>query len=187
MTRKGLRALWVHRVDLIAAAMRLAVYCRLVGSAIGFGQMRGIPTQTGFRVELLAAMETFAMGHEVGHCFIQEREPGKGATAEDEFTCDAYGLAVSRVIGMDRDNYSMTSGAGAYTFLSAAGVCFDASNRNTIASSHPDPKSRAAAVLARSVDGLSRRRAAGVRRYFREIDAFFSEVERHCEMLLRQS
>jgi hypothetical protein len=144
--------------------------------------MSAKPAQTGFRVELLSAMETFALGHEIGHCFIEERNPGKSPSKDDETFCDKYALLISRALGSRLDNYSMAIGAGAYTFLRAAAVSLG-SSRTAETSSHPNPRDRADAVLLHSVEGLSPARRAQVRRYLKEIGALFAEIERHCQMV----
>lgn len=183
MTRSRLRRLWHRDVDLIATPLRLAVYCRLLGSVIGFGRLPTTPAVTGFRVELLSAMETFAVAHEIGHCFLEEREPNRPQSANDELLCDAYGFAITRSIGSTSDNWSMTSGAAAYTFLRAASVSLpNPSPKGN--SSHPASEVRAAAVFELATAGMSRRRGGPIRRYLREIDALFAEIERHCQMVV---
>lgn len=182
ITKRRLQQLWPQRVDLIATAVRLTMYSRLLGTVIGFGRLPTSAEAGGFRVELLSAMESFAVAHEVGHCFIEEREPSREASQEDELSCDAYSWCINRMIGMRDGNWSMASGAAAYTFLKAAAI----SNGRTVSreiETHPAATKRAVAIRQLAIESAAGRQAVAIRRYLKEIDVMFEEISRRCDMV----
>jgi hypothetical protein len=131
--------------------MKIALYCAITGTVVGYGEFRSSPVVTSFRLELLFAMEIFVVGHEVGHCYFEERGRDKSLSAVDEeFACDRYALTISRAVADHRNNWAAFSGAGAYLFLRAAAICSLARKSDEITSipTHPQSAERAAALVA---------------------------------------
>ena len=133
-------------------ACRLVLYCGQAGSAIGFGEVVTSVPSNAFRMELLCAMELFVVAHEVGHCFVEERRgPEHPVGPEEELTCDAYALAISRSVGNTRNNWSAFCGAGGVLTLRTTDLCFphhDGIAPNPLLGPHP--------VSARRISSLER-------------------------------
>lgn len=121
-------------------ACKLAAYCRTTGSAVGFGVMPSRPVAARYRMTLVRAMELFALAHEVGHCYLEERADNSSVVnASDEFFCDAYALTVSRAASSD---WCAFTGAGGMLLLMLAGICFPHRQPAECHSSHPTIDSR---------------------------------------------
>jgi hypothetical protein len=124
-------------------ACKLTAYCRTTGSAVGFGVMPSTAEAASFRMTLVRAMELFAVAHEVGHCYLEERADSSSAFAiSDEFTCDAYALTVSRSVANASNDWCAFTGAGGLLLLTLAGICFPERQSAGIHSSHPTIVSR---------------------------------------------
>lgn len=124
-------------------ACKLAAYCRTTGSAVGFGVMPSTPEAASFRMTLVRAMELFAVAHEVGHCYLEERADSSSAVnASDEFTCDAYALTVSRAASIANSDWCAFTGAGGLLLLMLAGICFPDRQFAENQPSHPTIDSR---------------------------------------------
>jgi hypothetical protein len=104
-------------------AIKLALYCKLKGSAVGYGVIEGAAETAPFRLELLRAMETFVIGHEVGHCCFEERrERGNELTAlEEEAACDQYTWSLSRAIGIRDHSWDCIRGGWRVRILAICG------------------------------------------------------------------
>lgn len=129
-------------------ACKLTAYCRITGSAVAFGIMRSAPEVAPFRMMLVQAMEVFAVAHELGHCYLEERSSSSSAPDPcDEFACDAYALAVSRAAANGSDDWCVFTGAGGLLLLLLSGICFPDRSTNGNHESHPTVESRVEALI----------------------------------------
>lgn len=128
-------------------------YCRFFGTAVGYGVMPCQAASADFRLQLVNAMETFAVGHEIGHCLIEEaRKPETFSSIDEELLCDKYGLSISREIGNARKSVLHFSGAGAITLLRLAELCFPTKSvESTGARTHPDIADRIRSLTEHSL------------------------------------
>ena len=82
-----------------------------------------------YRLQLLHAMEVFAVAHEHAHFISEERIPqftgslDPSQSQQLEFFCDELGLAISRECESARNNYLLFAGVGALVFFRAIQVC----------------------------------------------------------------
>ena len=134
----------------IELSVKLALCYRTYGTLVGFGAVSEPEIAFHYRMELLSAMEMFAVGHELGHMWLAEQAETNvvfqellSDSHETELFCDSYGFVVSRSIGNTGQNLSAFSGAGALCFLCASDWC-NASHVNgeSISGSHPDLETR---------------------------------------------
>lgn len=180
MTAASLREVFSSETPLIVEAVRLALYCKYLGSAVGYGQMKGAVATAAFRLELLGAMETFVVGHEVGHCYFEERRADKESFSEyEESACDLYSLTVSRASGNRHNSWIAFNGAGAYLFLRVAAICSPIRTRESgwNPSTHPASKVRAEAVREASIEATEEDQRPAVSAYLRDFQELCDEIE----------
>jgi len=180
MTAPRLHEVFSSTEQLIIDAVKLALYCKHVGSAVGFGVMDGSQPTAAFRLELLRAMETFIVAHEVGHCYFEERRQGQqSARPAEEFACDLYALAVSRAIGNQFDSWIAFNGAGAYVFLRVAAICRPIAEGAHSAgeSTHPASKERAEVIRGASIANTAPDQREAIVAYLGDFQAMCDEVE----------
>lgn len=96
--------------DGLFLACRLSIYYALFSTVLGFGTVTQPSEYTPYRLQLLRAMELFALGHEYAHFLADEREIAF-VTDEDsssdiklELFCDQVGLQLSRHWGANNNN-----------------------------------------------------------------------------------
>jgi hypothetical protein len=110
----------------ILLASRLCLYYAATGTLLGFGEVKQPPNYLPLRMELLMAMEVFALSHEYAHFLADERglqlaDESEEVSAEGlEHFCDAMGLQLSRFWGSKNDNLLAFSGAGGLAFFRVA-------------------------------------------------------------------
>lgn len=112
------------------------------------------------RVELLYAMEWFAMAHEYGHHVAEHVRSRSGGDAEDsvthELNADCFARAISMRIGSEREpqNYFAMSGVGAVALLGALELVTRA--RTVIETGEDKPfESRTHPSLERRIDAIA--------------------------------
>ena len=113
----------------ILLAARLCLYYAVFGTMFGFGEVQQPDTYLPYRLQLLHAMEVFAVAHEYAHFISEERiqeftgslEPSQ--SQQLEFFCDELGLAISRECESAANNYLIFAGIGALVFFRAIQVC----------------------------------------------------------------
>lgn len=180
ITADRLREVFSTDPRLAIDAVKLALRCKLIGSAVGHGEMEGSAATAPFRLELLRAMETFVIGHEVGHCYFEERRASQeSASVAEEFACDLYALAVSRTVGNRHHSWIAFNGAGAYVFLRVAAICtpIPEGARSASESTHPASKERAEAVRETSIANMAADQRDGVMAYLGDLEAMCNEIE----------
>jgi hypothetical protein len=110
----------------VVLATRLALYAAIFGTTLGFGEVVQPPVYAAYRLQLLHAMELFAVAHEYGHFVAEERISSfRGQLVTEtqlslEHFCDDVGLTLSR--DCCGDNYLAFCGVGAIVFLRSAEV-----------------------------------------------------------------
>ncbi|WP_144289877.1 hypothetical protein [Ideonella sp. A 288] len=154
-------------------AGKLIAYCRLNGTAVSFGVLWPTPESNAYRIELLYAMESFAIAHEVGHCFLEEQNPGaSGLCPEDEYTCDAYALNITRHLGDAHSNWSAFAGAGALLFFLLADLCQVRTTASASpAAGHPHVTGRLEALVGLATQYLDLDERTRVVSYLGELSA----------------
>lgn len=188
MTAARLGEVLAAQPRLAVEAVKLALHCKFTGSAVGYGEMPGSAATTTFRLELLRAMETFVIGHEVGHCYLEERREGQEpAPVTEEFACDLYALAISRTVGNRDDSWIAFNGAGAYVFLRVAAICAPLMGgaRSATESTHPPSKARAEAIRVASIMNMAADQKDGVVAYLHDLEVMCNEIESLTEAVLR--
>ena len=176
--------------DPIILMSRLLLYYAYFGTVLGFGEVSVRTEHEGLRLELLEAMEIFAIGHEVGHFVAEERRPNQGSSpdAEEahatEFFCDQYGQAVSRWHGASESNWTCFTTTGAILYLHAGSLSLRArgkveggSEADTDSQSHPRTKDRIDRAFTNAVACVPDDQVDKVRGYLNEIIAVVQFVE----------
>lgn len=166
-TRSDIERAAMHDPMVVLLAIKLALYFAGNNTVVGFGMVEDVHAERGFRVELVRAMELFAVGHEYGHCVVEERHRSLSSSQDSaamhrvEFTCDAIGGAISMHWGSTAPNWSAFTCSGGLVFLWATELCVSVqqllspdSRGEPKSSSHPEVRERirrlAADVLRRT-------------------------------------
>ncbi len=110
-------------------AARLALHYAAFGTLIGFGEVQQPAIYTAYRIQLVDAMETFAIAHEYAHFVAEENlvefsgalEPARNQALE--LFCDQLGIAIGRECGNATDNYLKFAGIGALVSFRAIQLC----------------------------------------------------------------
>jgi hypothetical protein len=189
MTPARLMEIFSTHDALAREAIQLALYCKFTGTAVGYGVLEGSAETAPFRLEVLRAMETFVIAHEVGHCYFEERrERGHDLTAlQEEAACDQYAWVVSRAIGNRDRSWIAFTGAGAYIFLRFATTCapIRTTERADSDKTHPASKDRAEAIRAASIANTVEEQRAPVAAYLGDLDAIAEGIETAVLVLLK--
>lgn len=176
---------------LLLAPLRLAVYQALTGSLIGFGRLASPNEQLAFRMELVNAMETFVIAHELAHCIADEAdEKYRGCLQPDdafalELLCDKIGLLIARNVGTRKDNWSSFSGVGALLFFRFTqigeiirGMLQVNEQPYNQSETHPDTTTRIGYVRERIVSGTAPENTEAAVSYFDQLDNICSVMFR---------
>jgi hypothetical protein len=113
----------------ILLAARLCLYYAVFGTMIGFGEVQQPDTYAQYRLQLLQAMEVFAVAHEYAHFVSEERIPqftgslDASQSQQLEFFCDELGLVISRECQSARNNNLLFAGIGALVFFRSIQLC----------------------------------------------------------------
>lgn len=122
-------------------------------SLLGFGELKQANHLSAFRLELVEAMETFIVGHEVGHFILHEQfpqdngmPPGKSAR-EMELECDLIGLRICSKVGQLEGNFSARHLVGPLLLFCMLQLCEDAKDMlcgqsGVVSESHPSVTER---------------------------------------------
>jgi hypothetical protein len=109
-------------------ASKLALYYACFGTLLGFGEIQQPPHYVAYRMQLVHAMETFAVAHEYAHFIAEERLPDFSGSLtpeknqELEFFCDELALVISRECGNAGDNYLSFYGHRSSAYFSCRAV-----------------------------------------------------------------
>lgn len=145
-----------HNLEGVVMAARLALYFAVYDTVLGFGSYQQPPNYLSYRLELLQAMEVFALSHEYAHFVAEERELKFSSDHELELFCDELGLQISRAWGGKSENWLAFAGVGALAFFQAidtSTTCAEILAASRLSSggtsrchdsSHPSPVSRIA-------------------------------------------
>lgn len=100
----------IRSEPIILQALKLVLKYARSESLVGFGEIKQEQPLFNFRMLLVTAMETFIVGHELGHFILHERHPElngipPGQSARQvELLCDAIGFAICAAVGDADDN-----------------------------------------------------------------------------------
>jgi hypothetical protein len=114
-----------HDPNAIILASRLTIYHAMFGTLMGFGVVAQPSSYLPNRIELLSAMEVFAISHEYAHFVAEERllqfqgSLDNAKSQELEFFCDRLGIQICHHYGSKHDNFLAFSGSGAIVFFRA--------------------------------------------------------------------
>ena len=144
---------------ILVTALKLVLRYARAESLVGFGELKQEVHLDGFRIEVLRAMETFVVGHELGHFILHEQFPEEngippGSSLRDvELICDAYGLWICSEVGEAEGNFSSKHLVGALLFFCALRLCEDGQGillgvERAESESHPSTKDRIRHLLA---------------------------------------
>ena len=180
-------------------AARLSLYYAVFGTALGFGEVRQPESYLAYRLQLLHAMETFALAHEYAHFVAEERLPEFSGSLDQarsqnlEFFCDELGLTISREHGSVTNNYLSFTGIGALVSYRAIQMC--ESVRQSLlnsplksaptvrqrehASSHPAPEERILAIKAQIYQKTASDQRDAVGAFVNEYDLILNSVATH--------
>jgi len=179
----------------IALAGRLALYYATHGTTLGFGEVLSTPN-LAYRVQLLDAMETFAIAHEYSHFVAEERFPSSESglhldqSRELESFCDAMGVGISRDCANRNENFLSFAGIGGLAFLWAAQLCqtvrellhdsllkgSDSIRRSGQQSTHPALSERILAVKTMTVERTAADQREWVRQFIEEYDRILETI-----------
>jgi hypothetical protein len=102
---------------------------------------------------VLTAMETFIVGHELGHFILHESHPDSNgippgkSPLEVELICDSLGLSICATAGEAEGNFSSKHFIGALLFFCALRLCEDAQEiligaERPVSETHPSTRDR---------------------------------------------
>lgn len=170
----------------VALAGRLALHNAVYGTALGFGEVH-VPNLP-YRVQLLHAMETFAVAHEYSHFVAEEQSRTSGSALEAdenrelELFCDALAIEICRDCADRGENFLGFAGIGAFVLLWAVELCqsvrtvllgaafpISGSTRHEPEeSTHPAPPARIAAIKTRTTESTADDQKQWVQNFFEE-------------------
>jgi hypothetical protein len=183
-----------HDVSGLLLATRLSIYYAAAGTVLGFGEVNQPSPYTGYRIELLRAMEVFALAHEYSHFLLDERslrvadEEGNETNLGFEVFCDAIGLQLSRVWGSENDNWLAFTGAGGIAFFRAYETSVNCATelaeyndqsrpqRKQPDDSHPPPGERALNLIKWAVEKTDSDQREAVETFLVEFDLICSNI-----------
>ncbi|MCU7374872.1 hypothetical protein PEC18_29485 [Paucibacter sp. O1-1] len=121
----------VRGAPIIAPAIELLLRYVRSDSVLGFGELKHDPRLDAYRLELCNSMETFIVGHELGHFLLHERypetngvPPGK-TLKEMELHCDALGFAICGAVGNAEGDETSVHLIGPLLLFYALHLCDD--------------------------------------------------------------
>ena len=177
----------------ILLAARLCLYYAVFGTMFGFGEVQQPDTYLPYRLQLLHAMEVFAVAHEYAHFISEERiqeftgslEPSQ--SQQLEFFCDELGLAISRECESAANNYLIFAGIGALVFFRAIQVCESVREslvtsglknvrQNKSSDSHPSPEERIIAIKSQVCTKTAPDQQLGVQQFVEEYDTILRAI-----------
>ncbi|WP_437276051.1 hypothetical protein WME90_33040 [Sorangium sp. So ce375] len=153
MDRPKVRSALMANPHLVLLPLTMTLYYAANSTLVGYGPLM---QRSALRMELLTAMEVFAVGHEYGHFFLEEGTGHIGDVPEDERStaeehfADAIGYLLCRAYGNKHNNWSAFCGAATLLFFRSVELCELVRERvggapipktSTVAS-HPPTKAR---------------------------------------------
>jgi hypothetical protein len=199
-----------HDPSGLLLAMRLSIYYAATGTLLGFGTVVQPSEYTTYRLELLRAMEVFALAHEYSHFLLHERrlqvadEEGNESNLGLEFFCDAIGLQLSREWGSKNNSWIAFTGAGGIAFFRAFDTtvncatqlaeCAPGANSNRSRSqrmqpqdSHPSPRERALTLMKWAVEKTVKDQREAVESFLAEFDLICASTGAFVLDILREA
>lgn len=195
---EDLKVVFAHDPSGLVLAVKLTLYYASSGSLIGFGEVNQPASYLTYRLQLLRAMELFAVAHEYSHFVAEERLPQFRGILDEaqshglELFCDELALAISRECGNQQNNQLMFSGIGGLVFFRAIQLCeaareevrryFQESainagsvqkpprNQFVLARTHPPLEDRIAAIKQKTIERTCDDQRAGVSEFINEYD-----------------
>lgn len=173
----------------ILLAARLCMYYAVFGTTIGFGEVQQPEAYSPYRLQLLHAMEVFAVAHEYAHFVSEERIPqftgslDASQSRQLEFFCDELGLVISRECESGRNNYLLFAGIGGLVFFRAIQLCESVREllvnsalkdvrKKKISDSHPSPEERIIAIKSQVCTKTASDQQLEVKQFIDEYDTF---------------
>ncbi|KQV96642.1 hypothetical protein [Pelomonas sp. Root1237] len=122
-------------------------------SMLGFGEFKQDSRLDFHRLEICRSMETFIVGHELGHFILHERHPETngvppGMTLKEmELGCDALGFAICRAVGDAERSETSRHLIGPALLFYALRLCDDVGymvleQPSSESETHPSPQER---------------------------------------------
>ena len=171
-----------HNQEGIVFAARLALFFSVFDTVLGFGEYKQPHSFLRYRIELLRAMEAFALAHEYVHFLVEEQHLQFADDYKLELFCDELGLQISRDWGDKRQNWLAFAGVGALAFFEAvetSRACaqelaesgrHSPQNSNRGEGSHPEPKVRIANTVANVIEKTAYDQKERVARFIQEYE-----------------
>jgi hypothetical protein len=169
---------------------RLLLRYGYFGTLLGLGELQVDPLHDGLRVELLEAMEMFAIGHEIGHFVAEEISPTNTTSVDItsahaiELFCDQYGQAIARWDGAKEAKWSSFAATGAILYLHSGDMSLRLSKRiagisqaDCESQSHPRTWDRIDRLVSDAVRCVPSDQQEAVRCYLNEILAVIRFIE----------
>jgi hypothetical protein len=183
-----LRAILKEDPSSVVLAARLALRYALAGTLLGFGEVLQPPDYYSYRLQLVAAMETFAVAHEYSHFVAEERIPQLQGRELESF-CDELGLQISRNC-TDQDDWLGFTGIGPLIFFRSMQLCEIVRDRLTELATrfpvlskqgegsniHPLLEDRISAVKLLLVSHTLKDQREDVAKFVNEYDLFATEL-----------
>lgn len=195
---EDLKVVFGHDPSGLVLAVKLTLYYASSGSLIGFGEVNQPASYLAYRLQLLQAMELFAVAHEYSHFVAEERLPQFRGILDEaqshglELFCDELALAISRECGNQQNNQLMYSGIGGLVVFRAIQLCEAAreevrryfqqsvinadsvqkppGNQFVPARTHPPLEDRIAAIRQNTIDRTCDDQRAGVSEFINQYD-----------------
>lgn len=187
-------------------ATRLSLYYAVTGTLMGFGGVEQPQHYTAYRMELLQAMEMFALSHEYVHFLAHERglefadKAGNVSPQGLEIFCDTMGLQICRNWGSRNSNWLAFTGVGGLAFFRAVDLCEtcaaelaidDASavvrtRLETKEAAHPPISDRVNNLIEKAVDRASSDQRPGVRAFLAEYNLICTTIGVYVSDVLRE-
>jgi hypothetical protein len=177
----------------ILLAARLCMYYAVFGTMIGFGEVQQPQSYLAYRIQLLHALEVFAVAHEYVHFISEERiQQFTGSlnppqSQQLELFCDELGTVISRECESARNNYLIFAGIGALVFFRAIQLCesvrellvnsdLKGVHEKKSSNSHPSPEERIIAIKSQVCTKTAPDQQLEVRQFVEEYDTILCAI-----------
>lgn len=189
---------------LILQCSKLCLRYACFGSLLGFGEIIQPEHYLDYRTQLLDAMETFIISHELSHFVAEERfdDDYKGSLSPEhsqqlESFCDELGLQISRECHKT-SNWLTYCGVGALTFFSTYALCEDVRKlvaekfiptkfNKEITENHPEINSRIAALKHNVISDTVVEERDAVESFFDEYTVILNVVRKETLEIIKLS
>lgn len=177
----------------ILLASRLSLYYAVFGTMIGFGDVQQPESHTSYRLQLLHAMEVFAVAHEYAHFVAEERIPQFSGSLDThqsqqlEFFCDELAFVLGRECESARNNPLIFAGIGAVVFFRAIELCesvrdflvnsgLKGARGKHSSGSHPFPEERIVAIKSHIFTKTAADQRIEVKQFVEEYDTILRGI-----------